>query len=90
MSSVVVVEPGNVVKPQLHLSRNQNVFEYISHAIKMSLNGLSIFDLIMRRLNRNVNPPPSPSSRASPGHLTIFCALGVGNLICKAFSGVGI
>ena len=27
--------------------------------------------------------------RANPGHLTIFCAQGVGNLICKAFRGGG-
>ena len=28
-----------------------------------------------------------PSPRANPGHLTIFCARGLGNLICKAFQG---
>ena len=31
--------------------------------------------------------PPPP--RANPGHLTIFCARGVGNLTDKAFPGVG-
>ena len=39
----------------------------------------------MRRSNRNFNIPP----RANPGHLTIFCARGVGNLTGKAFPGVG-
>ena len=40
---------------------------------------------LMRRSNRNFNIPP----RANPGHLTIFCARGVGNLTGKAFPGVG-
>ena len=31
--------------------------------------------------------PPPP--RENPGHLTIFCARGVGNLTGKAFPGVG-
>ena len=31
--------------------------------------------------------PPPP--RANPGHLTIFCARGVGNLTGKSFPGVG-
>ena len=31
--------------------------------------------------------PPPP--RANPGHLTTFCARGVGNLTGKAFPGVG-
>ena len=43
---------------------------------------------IMRRSNRNFNIPPP--LRANPGHLTIFCARGVGNFICKAFLGMGI
>ena len=30
-----------------------------------------------------------PPSRANLGHLTIFCALGVGNLTGKAFRRVG-
>ena len=33
------------------------------------------------------SPPPPP--RENPGHLTIFCARGVGNLTGKAFPGVG-
>ena len=33
------------------------------------------------------HPPPPP--QANPGHLTIFCARGVGNLTGKAFPGVG-
>ena len=40
----------------------------------------------MRRSNRNFNIPPP---RANPGHLTIFCARGVGNLTGKSFPGVG-
>ena len=40
----------------------------------------------MRRSNRNFNIPPP---RANPGHLTTFCARGVGNLTGKAFPGVG-
>ena len=44
--------------------------------------------LLMRRSNRNFNIPPPPP-RANPGHLTIFCARGVGNLTDKAFPGVG-
>ena len=43
----------------------------------------------MRRSNRNFNIPPPPPPRANPGHLTIFCARGVGNLTDKAFPGVG-
>ena len=46
-------------------------------------------------LNTNDNAPiksklqhPRPP-RANPGHLTIFCARGVGNLTGKAFPGVG-
>ena len=27
----------------------------------------------------------NPPTRPNPGHLTIFCARGMGNLICKAF-----
>ena len=34
--------------------------------------------------------PPPPPPRANPGHLTIFCARGVGNLTGKAFPGWGI
>ena len=37
----------------------------------------------MRRSILNLNVPPPP------GHLTIFCAWGVGNLTRKAFPGVG-
>ena len=43
------------------------------------------YTTLMRRSNRNFNIPP----RANPGHLTIFCARGVGNLTDKAFPGVG-
>ena len=32
---------------------------------------------------------PPPPSRANLGHLTIFCARGMGNLTGKAFCGVG-
>ena len=46
----------------------------------------STYRLFMRRSNRNFNIPPP---RANPGHLTIFCARGVGNLTGKAFPGVG-
>ena len=38
--------------------------------------------LVMHRSNRNFNIPP----RANPGHLTISCARGVGNL---TFTSVG-
>ena len=31
----------------------------------------------------------NPTTRPNPVHLTIFCARGVGNLICKAFPGDG-
>ena len=40
------------------------------------------------QIETSTSPPPHP--RANPGHLTMFCAQGVGNLICKAFPGVGI
>ena len=39
---------------------------------------------IMCRSNRNFNTTPL----ANPGHLTILCARGVGNLICNEFPGV--
>ena len=31
----------------------------------------------------------NPPTRPNPVHLTIFCARGVGNFICKAFPGDG-
>ena len=40
----------------------------------------------MHQSNGNFNIPPP---RANPGHLTTFCAWGVGNLTGKAFLGVG-
>ena len=39
------------------------------------------------QIETSTSPPPPP--RANPGHLTIFCARGVGNLTDKAFPGVG-
>ena len=36
------------------------------------------------QIETSTSPP-----RANPGHLTIFCARGVGNLTDKAFPGVG-
>ena len=42
---------------------------------------------VMRRSNRNFNIPPPGTNF---GHLAIFCARGVGNLICKAFPGWGL
>ena len=38
----------------------------------------------MRRSNRNFNIPPG-----KPRVFTIFCALEVANLTCKAFPGLG-
>ena len=43
----------------------------------------------MRRSIRNINIPPPPPPRANPGHLNVFFARGVGNLIWKAIPGVG-
>ena len=40
---------------------------------------------LMRRSIRKINIPP----RANPGHLNVFFARGVGNLIWKAIPGVG-
>ena len=48
-----------------------------------------------RRLRTRINlcadqiETSTSSPRANPGHLTIFCARGVGNLTDKAFPGVG-
>lgn len=39
----------------------------------------------MTKSNQNFNTPPG----GKPGHLTILCARGLGNLTGKAFQGVG-
>ena len=63
----------------LEFVRQSHLFQIISRI-------LQDIRIIMRRSNRNFNIPPP---RANPGHLTIFCARGVGNLTGKAFPGVG-
>ena len=45
-------------------------------------------NLCADQIETSTSPPPPPP-RANPGHLTIFCSRGVGNLTDKAFPGVG-
>ena len=51
-----------------------------------------VHSLVIRRSNQKLQtlpPPPPPPFPGNPGHLTISCARGVGNLTAKAFLGVG-
>ena len=81
-----------MAEKELQLARNRAtraanrgvVTKIIEESEEILENDATLHD-VMRRSNRNFNIPP----RANPGHLTIFCARGVGNLTDKAFPGVG-
>ena len=62
---------------------------HVSNFLATVTGATSMLLTLMRRSNWKFNIPP-PLSWANPGHLTIFCARGVGSLICKAFPGVEI
>ena len=56
----------------------------VSNGLRKSVSFFKII-LCADQIETSTSPPP----RANPGHLTIFCARGVGNLTDKAFPGVG-
>ena len=65
-----------------HCFRNCIYAEFFNHEEMENAHTLFLEKcFIMGISNRNFNiPTPPPPSRAKPGHLTIFCARGEGNL----------